>query len=182
MRLKILIFYWETFVWNSMQVRIHHQFEYFYRPQRSWGKVMFLHVSVILFTRGGSASVRAGIPPWQGRPPPLARRPPRQGRPPPAQCILGDTVNERAVCILLERNSCLLQIAWHAKYRKKQRYLRPAIVELLGVFVHPTSAYNVWLKLYLPIPKLLIYSWVICHTNMYILPKFLLLFCDIFLV
>ena len=25
---------------------------YFYRPQRSWGKVMFLHVSVILFTGG----------------------------------------------------------------------------------------------------------------------------------
>ena len=24
----------------------------FYRPQRSWGKVMFLHVSVILFTGG----------------------------------------------------------------------------------------------------------------------------------
>ena len=28
-------------------------FSYFYRPQRSWGKVMFLHVSVILFTGGG---------------------------------------------------------------------------------------------------------------------------------
>ena len=26
---------------------------HFYRSQRSWGKVMFLHVSVILFTRGG---------------------------------------------------------------------------------------------------------------------------------
>ena len=26
--------------------------KYFYRPQRSWGKVMFLHVSVILFTGG----------------------------------------------------------------------------------------------------------------------------------
>ena len=25
----------------------------FYRPQRSCGKVMFLHLSVILFTRGG---------------------------------------------------------------------------------------------------------------------------------
>ena len=24
----------------------------YYRPQRSWGKVMFLHVSVILFTEG----------------------------------------------------------------------------------------------------------------------------------
>ena len=27
-------------------------FSYFYLPQRSWGKVMFLHVSVILFTGG----------------------------------------------------------------------------------------------------------------------------------
>ena len=32
---------------------------YFYRPQRSCGKVMFLHLSVILFT-GGSLSGR----PW----------------------------------------------------------------------------------------------------------------------
>ena len=27
--------------------------DHFYRPQRSWGKVMFLHVCVILFTGGG---------------------------------------------------------------------------------------------------------------------------------
>ena len=108
---------------------------YFYRPQRSWGKVMFLHVSVILFT-GGSASVLAGIPhpprdqapppgadtlwsrpPWR---PPRSRsprtrhpwsRPPRTRHPspsrhplPPEQCMLGDTVNKRAVCILLECN------------------------------------------------------------------------------
>ena len=32
-----------------------------YRPQRSWGKVMFLHVCVILFTGGGSAPLHAGI-------------------------------------------------------------------------------------------------------------------------
>ena len=36
-----------------------------YRPQRSWGKVMFLHVSVILFTGGNT---------WAG--------PPRQVHPP----------------------------------------------------------------------------------------------------
>ena len=61
----------------------------FYRPQRSWGKVIFLQASVILFTRGGgSASVHAGIPPLARRPP-LARQtppgkemPPLQGRPP----------------------------------------------------------------------------------------------------
>ena len=31
--------------------------EVHYRPQRSWGKVMFLHVSVIPFTGGGGVSV-----------------------------------------------------------------------------------------------------------------------------
>ena len=35
---------------------------HFYRPQRSWGKVIFSQASVILLT-GGSASVNAGIPP-----------------------------------------------------------------------------------------------------------------------
>ena len=34
----------------------------YYRPQRSWGKVIFSQASVILST-GGSASVHAGIPP-----------------------------------------------------------------------------------------------------------------------
>ena len=50
----------------------------YYSPQRSWGTVMFLHVCVILFTGGGgSASVHAGIPPWQGRPPGKADTVPR---------------------------------------------------------------------------------------------------------
>ena len=35
---------------------------HFYRPQRSWVKVMFLQASVILLTGEGSASVHAGIP------------------------------------------------------------------------------------------------------------------------
>ena len=80
---------------------------------------MFLQLSVILFTGGGSASVYAGIP----HPPqhtPRTRHPPRADTPqsrhhppdqaplrtdnPPAQCMLGDTVHKRAVCILLECN------------------------------------------------------------------------------
>ena len=48
----------------------------YYRPQRSWGKVKFLQVPVILFT-GGSASVHAGIPPPRTRQPP----PPDQASP-----------------------------------------------------------------------------------------------------
>ena len=52
-------------------------------------------------------------PPDQAHPPPQAgtpeQTPPRPGtplgsRPPPAQCMLGDTVNKRAVYILLECN------------------------------------------------------------------------------
>ena len=38
----------------------------YYRPQRSWGKVMFLHVSVILFTGGclvpGGGCLLRGLP------------------------------------------------------------------------------------------------------------------------
>ena len=86
-----------------------------YRPQRSWGKVMFLHVCVILFTGGGSASVHAVIPtPWQGGP--SGKETPRQGdapgkADPPVQCMLEDTVNKRVVCILLECNSCSYLVA-----------------------------------------------------------------------
>ena len=48
-------------------------------------KIIFLNLSVILFTGGGSTSVHAGRPPCQGDPPareiPLPRRPPCQGDP-----------------------------------------------------------------------------------------------------
>ena len=47
-----------------------------------WGKVIFLHLFVILFTGGGgSASVHAGRSPRRRHPPPR-RRPPRGGTPP----------------------------------------------------------------------------------------------------
>ena len=65
-----------------------------YRPQRSWGKVIFSQASVILLT-GGSASVHAGIPPgpdtpleqtpWEQTPPrsrPPRSRPPQELTPP----------------------------------------------------------------------------------------------------
>ena len=90
-----------------------------YRPQRSWGKVIFSQACVILFT-GGSASVHADIPPTTDQGPPGAGTPPPQEQadtpqsrtPPPhgagttplAQSMLGDTVNARAVRILLECN------------------------------------------------------------------------------
>ena len=61
----------------------------FYRPQRSWAKVMFLQASVILSTGGG---LWQGEPPLAGRTPPSretpwqgdpqAGRTPQQGEPP----------------------------------------------------------------------------------------------------
>ena len=58
----------------------------YYRPQRKYAKVMFLHVSVCPRGVGGSASVHAGIPtsPGKANPPWLARQTPPgwQGRPP----------------------------------------------------------------------------------------------------
>ena len=41
----------------------------FYRPQRSWGKVMFLHVSVILFGGGVGPIACWDTPPWYQAPP-----------------------------------------------------------------------------------------------------------------
>ena len=52
-----------------------------YRPQRSWGKVMFSQASVILLTGAVSASVHAGIhplgadTPWEKTHPPGSRHP-----------------------------------------------------------------------------------------------------------
>ena len=92
-----------------------------YRPQRSCGKLKFLHLSVILFTVGGSATHTPQIPP--GRQPlgkhPLDRHPSDRhpsGQTPPGQTPPGrhplrsafwNTVNKRAVRILLECISVL---------------------------------------------------------------------------
>ena len=63
-----------------------------------WGKVIFLHLSVILFT--GWEYV---LPPDRYTPPVGTHTPP--GRYTPRQCMLADTGNKRAVRILLE---CIL--------------------------------------------------------------------------
>ena len=76
-----------------------------YGPQRSCGKVMFLHLSLILFTGGGCLpQCILGYTPWAdtpGQTPPWADTP--LGRPPGQICW--GTVNKRAVRILLE---CIL--------------------------------------------------------------------------
>ena len=66
-------------------------------------KVMFLHLSVILSTGG----VCLSTPPRQ---PPGADISPGADR--PVQCMLGDTVNKRAVCILLECNLIEYEKSW----------------------------------------------------------------------
>ena len=71
----------------------------YYHPQRSWGKVMFLHVSVILFT-GGSAPLHAGIHP----PGPEPGTPLGPGTPP-------GTVHILLECILVIFKSVIL-ISW----------------------------------------------------------------------
>ena len=103
--------------------------KYFYRPQT---KVIFLHLSVILFTGESTwagtplgrytSSPPGQVPPRQVHP--LAGTPPRQvhppgqihtpqaGTPPNGACC---TVNKRAVRILLE---CILVVIEFAEFRK----------------------------------------------------------------
>ena len=83
--------------------------EYLPPATKLGGKVMFLHVSVILFTGGGCLpQSMLGCTPRRTPPretPP--GRPPQEDtrNPPLEQCMLGDTGNKRAVYILLE---CIL--------------------------------------------------------------------------
>ena len=80
-----------------------------------WGKVIFLHLSVILFTGGVPGQVPPSrytplgryppgryTPPWAGTPP-MSRYTPWAGTPPISACL--DTVNKRALRFLLE---CIL--------------------------------------------------------------------------
>ena len=70
------------------------EIKHYYRPQRSWGKVIFSQASVILSIGGVPGQVH---PPGPGTPPPRTRC-----TSPWKQCMPGDTGNKRAVRILLE--------------------------------------------------------------------------------
>ena len=73
-----------------------------YRPQTKFAKVVFLHLSVILFTGWGvSASVHVGYTAPSRADTPWSRHP-LGADIPPVQCLLGDTGNKRAVRIPLE--------------------------------------------------------------------------------
>ena len=91
-------------------------YQYYYRQQTKFVKVMFLHLSVSHSVHSG----RGCLPPFmlgytpprtRGRPNPRDQRqvpitptppPPDQRQTPPEQCMLGDTGNKREVRILLE--------------------------------------------------------------------------------
>ena len=83
-----------------------------YHLQRSCGKVMFLHLSVILFTGGCllRGVCHTHTHPWadnpRGQTPSPGRHPPWEdtplGRPPPPHSACWDTINKRPVRNLLE--------------------------------------------------------------------------------
>ena len=78
-----------------------------------WGKVIFLHLFVILFTGGCLPQCMLGYHHPPGPCTPLDHAPPQTMHPPDhahplAQSMLGDTVNARAVRILLECNLVIL--------------------------------------------------------------------------
>ena len=75
----------------------------YYRPQRSWGKVMFLHLSVILFTGGGC------LPQCMLEYTPLGQTPPPGQTPPcPVHAGIHMTTAADSVRILLHgMHSCV---------------------------------------------------------------------------
>ena len=86
----------------------------FYRPQTKFAKVIFLHLSVILFTEGGGNLPQCMLGcththTHTPHPTPARIRGRHsllyQRQTPPDQCMLGDTGNKWAVHILLE---CIL--------------------------------------------------------------------------
>ena len=80
-----------------------------------WGKVIFLHLSVILFTGvglPGKVPTRPGTPPWQVHPPAGTPTASTSGN---ACCV---TVNKRAVRILLE---CILVDNFTAIFHQNQQ-------------------------------------------------------------
>ena len=113
-----------------------------------WGKVIFLHPFVPLFTEGGQpASVHAGTPsqpPWDHAPP-RTMHPTPSGtmHPPSAQSMLGDTVNARTVRILLECNFVMMAppLDSTSPYNPPPLHSNPPLpLRTLNVFSHSAKA------------------------------------------
>ena len=106
--LSIITICWNMLKFSAITSTAYNEQFLYYRPQRSWAKVMFLQVCVILFTRGGGVCLSACLdttppPPLRSRPPPGSRH--------------QHTVNERPVRILLE---CILVIFFFTRSKRDQ--------------------------------------------------------------
>ena len=84
---------------------------YYYRPQRSRGKVMFLHVSVILFTGGGP---EAGTPSLWEQTTPLQAAPPGAETPQQTPTPREQTPPQRSVCWKIRAISGRYASYWNA--------------------------------------------------------------------
>ena len=118
----------------------------FYWPQRSWAKVMFLQVCVILFTGGGLPQCMLGYPPPPGGRPPWEQAPPPGADPPRADTPPGSrlqhTVNERPVRILLE---CILVVtARKCSLRKLCFYTCLSFILFTGGVLNPGWGFSIW--------------------------------------
>ena len=142
--MKVLSRIWfSNFRKNNLDI-----FNYFTVCKRSCGKVMFLHLSVILFTGGSASSQHASLFTWPGGLPSgesLFTWPgglPRGG----GVCLLRssasrqtpsqDMVNRWAVCILLE---CIL-VKWFSSQLEFKLVYGPGARQML------TTLYHYWLN------------------------------------
>ena len=90
-----------------------------------WGKVIFLHLSVILFTVGGGVCLSVC---WDTHPPPGPDPPPR------AECMLWDTINILFFPFLFSPISfCPLKLAPYVFFTKTERHLKKRIHDKLMV-------------------------------------------------
>ena len=78
---ELVTLFLRTYIWHHMKNYKPWNVYFIIGRNEVVAKVIFLHLSVILFTEGGSASVHAGTPP-PSRPPPRSRHTPSIDTPP----------------------------------------------------------------------------------------------------
>ena len=93
---------------NTSPIYLGLKLDFFLPPRTKFAKVMFLHLSVILFTGGVSASVHAGIhTPIQEKTPPGSRHPTEQ-------TPLGADTPLRSACWEIQATSGWYTSYWNA--------------------------------------------------------------------
>ena len=116
---------------------------FFYRPQRSWGKVMFLQASVILLTGGGGVCLSAcwDTPPGADMPPvadpPWEQTPPQeQTPPPPSRHPLEQTHRPNPHPPSEHAGEILSMRGWYASYRNAILFTGRNKVVAKVIFLH----------------------------------------------